>query len=75
MVFDRVRAFVAEQLAIEPQQVEMESDLMRDLDADSLDAVEIIMAIEEDFDLEIPDTDAEKFRSVRDMVDYVEARI
>ena len=75
MVLEKIRARVVEQLSIDPELVDIDSDLMKDLEADSLDAVEIIMAIEEDFDLEIPDVDAEKFRTVRDMVDYVEARI
>ena len=75
MVLDRVREFVVEQLAIDPELVDIDSDLMKDLEADSLDAVEIIMAIEEDFNIEIPDADAEKFRTVRDLVEYVEARI
>ena len=75
MVLDRVKEFVVEQLSIDPELVDIDSDLMRDLEADSLDAVEIIMAIEEDFGIEIPDADAEKFRTVRDMVEYVEARI
>ena len=74
MVLDKIREFVGEQLAIDPELVDIDSDLMKDLEADSLDAVEIIMAVEEEFDLEIPDVDAEKFRTVRDMVDYVEAR-
>ncbi|MBQ9014618.1 MAG: acyl carrier protein [Firmicutes bacterium] len=75
MVLDKVREFVVEQLAIDPDLVDIDSDLMKDLEADSLDAVEIIMAVEEEFNMEIPDADAEKFRTVRDMVDYVEARI
>lgn len=75
MVLDKVREYVVEQLAIDPELVDMDSDLMRDLEADSLDAVEIIMAVEEGFDLEIPDADAEKFRTVRDLVEYVEARV
>ncbi len=74
MVLDKVREFVVDQLAIDPELVDIDSDLMKDLEADSLDAVEIIMAVEEEFDIEIPDVDAEKFRTVRDMVDYVEAR-
>ena len=75
MVFDRVREYVVEQLDIDPELIEMDSDLMQDLNADSLDAVEIIMAIEEGFGMEIPDADAEKFRTVRNMVEYVEARV
>ena len=48
---------------------------MKDLEADSLDAVEIIMAIEDEFDIEVPDEDAEKFQTVNDIISYVEARI
>lgn len=75
MVLDRVRKFVVDQLAIDPELVDIDSDLMKDLEADSLDAVEIIMAIEEDYNIEIPDVDAERFRTVRDLVDYVETRV
>ena len=75
MVLEKVREFVVDQLAIDPELVDIDSNLMKDLEADSLDAVEIIMAIEEEFDIEIPDEDAERFRTVRDIVSYVEARI
>ena len=75
MVFETIRGFIADQLGANEELIEMDTDLMKDLEADSLDAVEIIMAIEEEFDLEIPDNDAEKFRTVRKMVEYVEARI
>ncbi len=74
MVLEKVKEFVVDQLSIDPELVDIDSDLMKDLEADSLDAVEIIMAVEEEFDIEIPDEDAEKFRTVRDMVEYVEAR-
>ena len=74
MVLDKIREFVVEQLSVDPELVDIDSNLRDDLKADSLDAVEIIMAVEEEFDLEIPDVDAEKFRTVRDMVEYVEAR-
>ena len=75
MVLDTVRQFVVDQLAIDPELVDVDSNLMKDLEADSLDAVEIIMAVEEAFNIEIPDEEAEKFRTVRDIVDYVEARV
>ena len=75
MVLEKIREFVVDQLAVEPELVDIDSNLMNDLEADSLDAVEIIMAVEEEFNLAIPDKDAEKFRTVRDMVEYVEARI
>ena len=58
MVLDKIREFVVEQLSVEPELVDIDSNLMDDLEADSLDAVEIIMAVEEEFDLEIPDADA-----------------
>ncbi len=74
MYFETIRAFIAEQLGANEELIEMDTDLMKDLDADSLDAVEIIMAVEEQYDMEIPDHDAEKFRTVRDIVQYVEAR-
>ncbi|MBQ6371352.1 MAG: acyl carrier protein [Firmicutes bacterium] len=74
-MLDKIREFVVDQLAVEPELVDIDSNLMNDLEADSLDAVEIIMAVEEEFNLAIPDKDAEKFRTVRDMVEYVEARI
>lgn len=72
MVLDKVREIVAAQLHIDGSLVEIDTDLMQDLEADSLDSVEIIMAVEEEFDLSIPDEDADKFRTVRDLVDYVE---
>ncbi len=75
MVFEKVRAAVVEQLDVDESLVTMDTDLMKDLEADSLDAVEIIMAIEEEYDIEIPDEDAEKFKLVGDLVKYVEAKI
>ena len=72
MVLDKVREIVSEQLHIDGNLIEIDTDLMKDLEADSLDSVEIIMAVEEEFDLAIPDEDAEKFRTVRDLVEYVE---
>lgn len=72
MVFDKIKSIIVEQLGVEEAQVAMETHLMKDLEADSLDAVEIIMAIEDEFDLEVPDEAAEKFQSVGDIVKYVE---
>ena len=74
MVFDTVQKIIADQLSIDSGLIGMDTNLMADLEADSLDSVEIIMAIEEEFDLAIPDNDAEKFRTVRDLVDYVEGQ-
>ncbi len=72
MTFETIRDIIVEQLSVEPSMVTEETNLMKDLEADSLDAVEIIMAIEEQFDIEIPDDEAEKFQTVEDLVEYVE---
>ena len=72
MTFVTIRDIIVEQLSVEPSMVTEETNLMKDLEADSLDAVEIIMAIEEQFDIEIPDDEAEKFQTVEDLVEYVE---
>ena len=72
MIFDKIKEIIIEQLQVEESEVTMDTNLMKDLSADSLDAVEIIMAIEDEFDIEIPDEDAEKFQLVGDLVKYVE---
>ncbi|MBK5246102.1 MAG: acyl carrier protein [Peptostreptococcaceae bacterium] len=74
MVFDKIKSIIVEQLGVEEAQVKLDTHLMKDLEADSLDAVEIIMAIEDEFDLEVPDEAAEKFQSVGDIVKYVEEK-
>lgn len=72
MVFDKVRDIIVDQLSVDESMVAMDTNLMKDLEADSLDAVEIIMAIEEEYGIEIPDEEAEKFQIVGDLVRYVE---
>ena len=72
MVFDKVRDIIVDQLSVDESMVAMDTNLMKDLEADSLDAVEIIMAIEEEYGIEIPDEEAEKFHVVGDLVRYVE---
>lgn len=74
MTFEKIREIIMEQLNVDEDDVTMETHLMKDLEADSLDAVEIIMAIEDEFEIEIPDEDAEKFQIVSDIVKYVEER-
>ncbi len=69
-----IKGIIAEQLGVDEDAVKMETHLMKDLEADSLDAVEIIMAIEDEFDIEVPDEDSEKFQTVSDIVNYVEAK-
>jgi acyl carrier protein len=73
MAFDKIKDIIVEQLQVEPESVTLETSLMKDLEADSLDAVEIIMGIENEFGIEIPDEEAEKFKTVVDIVRYVEA--
>lgn len=72
-VFDRVKAIVVEQLGVEADQVTPQSKFVEDLGADSLDVVELVMALEEEFDLEIPDEDAEKIATVGDASKYIES--
>ena len=67
----RVKEIVAEQLGVEESQVVAEASFMDDLGADSLDTVELVMALEEEFDLEIPDEDAEKIQTVNDAIEYI----
>ncbi|MGE5589288.1 MAG: acyl carrier protein [Bacillota bacterium] len=70
-VFDKVKEIIVEQLGVEEEQVTAEASFIEDLGADSLDIVELIMALEEEFDLEIPDEDAEKISTVADAVAYI----
>ena len=74
MIIDKVKEFIVDQLGVNPDEITMETHLMKDLEADSLDAVEIIMAIEDEYDIEIPDEDAERFQTVSDLVNYIEAK-
>jgi len=69
--FEKVKELIAEQLGIEEEEITLESSFVDDLGADSLDIVELIMAIEEEFGIEIPDEDAEKLTTVNDAVTYV----
>ena len=70
-IFDKVKAIIVEQLGVEEDSVTAEASFIDDLGADSLDIVELIMALEEEFDLEIPDEEAEKIRTVGDVVEYI----
>lgn len=69
---DRIVTIIADQLQIDEDQVTPDASFMDDLGADSLDTVELIMALEEEFEMEIPDSDAEKIRTVQDALDYME---
>lgn len=71
IVFEKVKKIIVEQLGVEEEEITMESSFIDDLGADSLDIVELIMALEEEFDLEIPDSEAEKISTVGDIVEYI----
>jgi len=70
--FDKVKQISVEQLGVEEDDVSMDSTFIDDLGADSLDIVELIMAFEEEFNIEIPDEIAEKMKAVKDAVEYIE---
>ncbi|MDD6154621.1 MAG: acyl carrier protein [Eubacteriales bacterium] len=72
MTFDKIKDIIMEQLGVDESMITMDTNLMKDLEADSLDAVDIIMSIEEEFGLEIPDEEAEGFQTVGDLVRYVD---
>lgn len=72
MIFEKIKRLIADELGIEEDTIELDSDLSEDLGADSLDAVELIMAIEEEFEIEIDDSSAQKIKTVQDIVDYLE---
>jgi len=71
-LFDEVKEVVVEQLNVNPDEVKEESKFVEDLGADSLDVVELVMALEEKFDIEIPDEDAEKIATVTDAIKFIE---
>ncbi len=71
---ERVKKIIVEQLGVDEAQVTPEASFIEDLGADSLDTVELVMAFEEEFGIEIPDEDAEKIVTVRDAIEYIKAR-
>ena len=74
-VLEKVKGIIVEQLGVAETAVTMEASFIDDLGADSLDIVELIMALEEEFDIEIPDADAEKVVTVGDVVDYIKETV
>ena len=73
-MFEKVKSIIADQLGIDDlDTITMETSLVEDLEADSLDAVEVIMALEDEFGIEIPDEDAENFKTIGDLYKYIEA--
>jgi acyl carrier protein len=73
-VEDKIREIIVEQLGVSAEEVVPEASFIDDLGADSLDIVELVMAIEEEFGLEIPDEDAERMQNIADAINYVEER-
>ena len=71
----RVKEIVVEQLSVDPEQVTPQASFVNDLGADSLDTVELVMALEEEFDLEIPDEEAEKIATVGQAVEYIKTKL
>lgn len=74
-IFEKVKGIIVEQLGVADTAVTMEASFIDDLGADSLDIVELVMALEEEFNIEIPDTDAEKVVTVGDVVDYIKDNV
>ena len=73
--FEKVKNVVVEQLGVKEQEVKPEASFVEDLGADSLDTVELVMAIEEEFGIEIPDEDAEKAKTVGEVVEYIDKKL
>jgi acyl carrier protein len=71
---EKVKDIIVEQLGVNPEQVTPNASFIEDLGADSLDIVELVMAFEEAFDLDIPDEEAEKIKTVKDAIDYIESK-
>jgi acyl carrier protein len=74
-IFERVKKIVIEQLEVEPDTVTAQANFATDLNADSLDTVELVMALEEEFDIEIPDEAAEQIATVQAAVDYISNKV
>ncbi len=74
-VFKKLKRIIADQLSVPEDEITLESNFQRDLGADSLDVVELVMKIEEEFDIEVPDQDAEKIQTVGDAVEYIKAKL
>jgi len=73
-ITERVTSIICDQLSVQAGKVKPEASFVEDLGADSLDIVELIMALEEEYDMEIPDEDAEKIATVKDVIDYVSSK-
>jgi acyl carrier protein len=74
-IFEKVKEIIVEQLSVKPEDVKLNASFVEDLGADSLDTVELVMALEEAFDIEIPDDAAEKITTVQAVVDYINEKV
>ncbi len=74
-VYAKVNSIIVEQLGVKEENLKPEASFIDDLGADSLDTVELVMALEEEFDTEIPDEDAEKIKTVKDVYDYIDSKV
>lgn len=72
---ERVKEIIVEQLGVTPEQITPEASFLEDLGADSLDTVELVMAFEEEFNVNVPDDDAEKLQTVGDVIRYIEEKV
>ena len=72
MIFDKIKTILAEQLDVDAETLTMETDIAKDLNADSLDVVEILMSLEDEFSVEIPDEEIENIKTIGDLVEYIE---
>lgn len=74
MIFEKVRSILVDQLDVDEDSITLESSIADDLGADSLDVVDMVMSLEEEFDVEIPDEDIESMKTVGDIVKFIEAK-
>jgi acyl carrier protein len=74
-IFGKVKDLVGKQLSIDEKEITSDASFIEDLGADSLDTVELIMSLEEEFDIEIPDEEAEKIKTVQNVVDYIQTHL
>lgn len=75
MVFEKIKSILAEQLAADEENMTMDTDIAKDLGADSLDVVELLMSIEDEFEVEIPDEEIENIRTIGELTEYIQNRI
>ena len=74
-MFEKIKEIIADKLSVDPESITLEASFIDDLNADSLDIVELIMALEDELDMEIPDDEAEKFVTVGDVVKFLQAHV